>query len=349
MRDLAQELVEEILDYVAEDCDSVFKGTFALVCKQWLPRSRLHLFSRLVDTSSSAILSMVQILELVFAGPELLTKAQMHHFRLSPKLTVLRIEVQDETDALWVSLHWHTSILGATVPSLSTLRVEFEDVGLPIDVIAGIVSALPSLQILQLQGYEISVEASPVSSSLSLAHLHTLDLAISREGADRFFGFLQSLAVLPVLKTFNLSIFYTQLDGAIELYLRNQGGDIQRLKILAIYNSFGPRKTAVVLSALQHTPNLQDLQIVGDTPIQRPSLIFSRRSPIENPWSHIDAALANSRFRALRAFEVYFDTMHIMTAEGWEYRGINLTHMPEVRAAMPLASARGILGAWDSV
>ncbi|KAJ7671361.1 hypothetical protein DFH06DRAFT_980330, partial [Mycena polygramma] len=44
MRDFPQELVELVIDHVATTRDV---GKCGLVCKQWLGRSRMHLFSHL--------------------------------------------------------------------------------------------------------------------------------------------------------------------------------------------------------------------------------------------------------------------------------------------------------------
>ncbi|KAJ7474041.1 hypothetical protein FB451DRAFT_1558297 [Mycena latifolia] len=387
MRDFAQELIDEILDcLVAITVPQTPQfyprglGAFGLVCKQWLPRIRSHLFSSvilrpttvqgffdLLDTSSSAILSDVQALELVLTGPQLLTETQMQRFRQSPKLTVLRIDMQDVEmeelimHSLCASLQWHVSVLGATVLSVSTFCIQFNTLApLSIGAIASAVSAFPSLEILQLRGHEITAaEVVSESSSSSLARLHTVDLGISYHGADHFFSFIQSLPVLPVLKTLDVNIRETHLGGAFEFYIRNEGRDIQRLKITAVtLGPLGPGPTAVLLSALQHTPNLQDLRIIGDSPIldilsvtssRKLNRIriyqgISRADLIQNPWSEIDTALANSRLRALRSFQVYSHTIQI-TATGFvEDHLVDLTGTSKVRAAMPLASARGILG-----
>ncbi|KAJ7451912.1 hypothetical protein FB451DRAFT_1185965 [Mycena latifolia] len=178
-------------------------------------------FFDLLDTSSSAILSDVQALELVLTSPQLLTETQMQNFRRSPKLTVLRIDMQDmEIDSLC-----------ATVPSVSTFRIQFDILAsLPIGAIASAVSAFPSLEILQLRGHEITMaEVVSGSPSSSLARLHTVDLGINYHGADHFFSIIQSLPVLPVLKTLDLNIRETHLGGAFELYIRNKGRDIQQL------------------------------------------------------------------------------------------------------------------------
>ncbi|KAJ6605334.1 hypothetical protein DFH09DRAFT_1353805 [Mycena vulgaris] len=346
MRDFAQELVDEILDHASPgpNSESPFAlpsksdqsqiGTLGLVCKQWLPRSRLHLFSSiklrpdtvgaffdLVDTSSSVILSVVQTLDLSlsFSNHGLLDDAQMLRFRASSKLTHLRMRIPEDSEGaemmkqLRASLQCHVSILGTTVPSISTLSMTF--LFLSMSAIAWVVSCFPALELLDLAGVEISAKDPSLTHPFpSLARLHTLTLDALHSGAHRVFSFLQSLPVPPTLTKMDLNVRPRNL-GALDIYFQHSARHIQHLRF---YDVDLPESAAFALQALQHATNLRHLYIMGSAPIL--DLISAVSSPklnsmtiyqlkaggemVENPWSAINSAFADSRFRALESFQV---------------------------------------------
>jgi hypothetical protein len=111
---------------------------------------------------------------------------------------------------------------------------------------------------------------------------------------------------------------------------------------------------------IQHTPNLQRLYLAGQVvPIlDFMAAISSHKLNVlriyqliledlddmaENPWRDIDALLASERFLALRLFHAH--ATHIKLAgdlDPQQYH-FDFTASSEVRDAMPLSTARGIL------
>ncbi|KAJ7796239.1 hypothetical protein B0H13DRAFT_2392737 [Mycena leptocephala] len=128
MPDFPQELVDEILDHIWESSyppswrimttESLRNmAAVGLVCKQWLPRSRVHLFSRvvlrpetvpsffgIVGKSSSLILPSIQTLDLNFGDDcaTLLNEEELSRFSVSSKLATLwiRIPQQEEIEEM---------------------------------------------------------------------------------------------------------------------------------------------------------------------------------------------------------------------------------------------------------
>ncbi|KAJ7903039.1 hypothetical protein B0H13DRAFT_1882382 [Mycena leptocephala] len=110
----------------------------------------------------------------------------------------------------------------------------------------------------------------------------------------------------------------------------------------------------IVRSALEHTPNLQNLSIVGELPLLdilsavSSSILISIRIyyyivqgnelRLGSSWTAVDAALAGIKFCSLKSFHVHAS---LSLAEGWQ--NLHLTGTPEVDNEMPLAAARGIL------
>ncbi|KAJ6553486.1 hypothetical protein DFH09DRAFT_1318874 [Mycena vulgaris] len=95
MQEFPQELVDLIIDDVAGTPNTPDIRTCGGVCRQWLPRSRMHLFSALtlsnadpaaiqaflniVDASSFQILSLVQSLEIDLANGAFGHRLQIPH------------------------------------------------------------------------------------------------------------------------------------------------------------------------------------------------------------------------------------------------------------------------------
>ncbi|KAJ7775232.1 hypothetical protein B0H14DRAFT_2964639, partial [Mycena olivaceomarginata] len=388
MRNFAQELIDEIIDHTANMrmgataglCESpsaqtVAKvGALGLVCKQWWPRSRFHLFSHLilnprtiqsffdlVDNSPCPILTFIETLDLQFDhNPALLDEGQLRRFGESCGLKTLWIQVPrlEESNIIQFlsSLQFHAAVLGASVPSISAFAMIFDKI--PLGITISVVSSFPSLEILWLSGAEIDVTGGlPKLSPLPLS-IHTLKFHVAGPGADGFFKYLLSLPCPLHLLKLEFDAHHTDPDGAVASYFRLAGGTIQHMQLDV------PRLQQGIVSCaqaiIQHTPNLQRLYLAGQVvPIlDFMAAISSHKLNVlriyqliledlddmaENPWRDIDALLASERFLALRLFHAH--ATHIKLAgdlDPQQYH-FDFTASSEVRDAMPLSTARGIL------
>ncbi|KAJ7835804.1 hypothetical protein B0H14DRAFT_3706232 [Mycena olivaceomarginata] len=371
MRNFTQELIDEILDHVA---DKILRrtgpghrgfppnewlgqmGALGLVCKQWWPRTRLHLFSYLtlrpatiqaffglVDASRLPILTFVETLDLRFdQGPRLLDDAQLIRFRQSYKLTDLWIRLprmeHSDTDIqeFCSSLQSHASILGDYL---------------------SVVSAFPALQALDLSGLEIIATGTVPTPRPLPPNLRTLRFQVQGEGADAFFGYLLSLQSSPALETMELDARHTEPNGAVALYFRNSGGTIQHL-VLDGVRQLQPGVASCAQLAIRYSPNLRSLYIIGEvTPMLgfisevssgilgnlRIYQVMLADEVVSNPWGDVDLVLAESRFSALTYFKVYATHIEILEELSPAHHQLDFTSSPEVRAAMPLATSRGIM------
>ncbi|KAJ7461306.1 hypothetical protein B0H11DRAFT_2056714 [Mycena galericulata] len=389
MRDFAQELIDEILDRRADMVlglpewrgSSPSKGqvkefgTLGLVCRQWRPRSRYHLFSyvklrsetvqaffHLVDTSSSPILPLIKILDLQFdrTSSRLLDDIQLLRFRESSELMTIWIRIfgesatESDMQPFYASLQSQASALGNAVPWVSWLNMTFTS--LPLSAVVGVVSYFQALETVRLSGEEMTAGIIPAPHPLSLS-IHTVELNIFREGGlDPFFAYLLSLPNLPILETVEVNVRQAAPDGAIALYFQKYGGTIRHL-ILEGVRPLDPGSVSVAQVALRYTTDLRTLYIIGEhvpildciTAVTSQKLIRLRiyqllfGVPLEpNPWGDIDAVLAEPRFRTLTFFQVYATHWHT-PEQSDSLIQLGYTGLPEVRAAMPQAVARNIL------
>ncbi|KAJ7622526.1 hypothetical protein FB45DRAFT_927902 [Roridomyces roridus] len=357
-------------------------GTLGFVCSEWYPRSRHHLFTAvqlrpgnirslfaIADRSNCDLLSFIQTLHLRFstgASPPLLEESQLR--RLGRSCRTL--------DAVWMwvgysgtawreifrpysFLESHAAILGSTAPLLSCLTVTFYDLPLPLSVVLKVASSLPALETLRLFGEELGLGDNPAISSFP--RIRTFRSTILRSSLEGFFGALITLPRSPLLETISLEYMDGDLDSSIAKYFRRYGDAVQHLEVndMSRLPSSG-HGSSVTKLALQQTPNLLTLALKGDvtplldimsaiasnklTSIRVESTIYwSNQPPI--PWSSIDALLSRERFTALRVFQVTaldnFEMSDLSTMDA----AVDFTRLWEVRQAMPLAVARGILPA----
>ncbi|KAJ7461314.1 hypothetical protein B0H11DRAFT_2198737 [Mycena galericulata] len=387
MHNFPQELIDKIVDFVvAGITDSSRKwscsflpsegeqiplggtpnvvGDLGLVCKQWWPRSRFHMFSYvvlrpgrvhsffdLVDSSRSGILRLIQTLHLEFRGLRLLDEHQLSRFQESCNLTGLLIWIPGWSEAegfqytRFSSLEFHASILGSVVPSISSLVMTFERI--PLNTAIRTPSFFPNLATLSLSGDEILAGSSDPVVPPVFPPIHTLRFKIREDGAEGYFNYL-SLQNIPRLKALELDLADENTSGAVAYYFRKSGGAIRHLELCGIDSSRS--SPALLHLALQSTPNLQRLCV--DRRNQPPPILdvisavsshslvefrfrffIGTKDGVPTPWHHIDAALAGDQFGALTDFHVYTPIPY----------PIDLTALPKVREAMPLATARGIV------
>ncbi|KAJ7892127.1 hypothetical protein B0H14DRAFT_2687362, partial [Mycena olivaceomarginata] len=388
MRNFAQELIDEIIDHTANMrmgaaaglCESpsaqtVAKvGALGLVCKQWWPRSRFHLFSHLilnprtiqsffdlVDNSPSPILTFIETLDLQFDhNPALLDEGQLRRFGESCGLKTLWIQVPrlEESNIIQFlsSLQFHAAVLGASVPSISAFAMIFDKFH-SVSQLAWSHPSLPS-KFCGFSGAEIDVTGGlPKLSPLPLS-IHTLKFHVAGPGADGFFKYLLSLPCPLHLLKLEFDAHHTDPDGAVASYFRLAGGTIQHMQLDV------PRLQQGIVSCaqaiIQHTPNLQRLYLAGQVvPILDFMVAISSHKlnvlriyqliledldgMAENPWRDIDALLASERFLALRLFHAHATHIKLAGDLNPQQYHFDFTASSEVRDAMPLSTARGIL------
>ncbi|KAJ7210835.1 hypothetical protein GGX14DRAFT_394461 [Mycena pura] len=228
MQRFPQELIDLVLDQVADSDRDHKRGalrrpppsitTCGLVCKQWLPRSRLHVFSTMVlfgsrlrslldleaKSSSLSLLSLARHLFLVFWND--ISSKDMSRLRTCLNLTHLELCFPPSSTEEWdLFLGTHLPFLGAHCVSLSSLKLSpCEKSAVSLRVIVDILVCLPSLSAFQLEGQSCSI----IEAEIPLSHscppcLQTLKIEV-KHGAEILFGWFLSLAVGLRIKSLTL-------------------------------------------------------------------------------------------------------------------------------------------------
>ncbi|KAJ6501779.1 hypothetical protein DFH09DRAFT_298370 [Mycena vulgaris] len=361
MPQLPQELVDRFIDDLGSDRAAL--KTCGLVCREWAPRSRFHLFSEvklqvgilrsrsaetflcLVDTSSFDILAVIRRLSLSYADRDSLAKEHLLRFVPCSQLTDLSLDLPRDdalTDEILLSLHPQLALVGHNFSSLSSFSLNFGHLSLPglLEVLA----CLPTLETLWIGGFDLEIGETPAAFALFPQRLHSLDMRIFR-GAEHFFRHLISLPTTPLLRSLRLDTgkMENYSDAPVAVYLQRAGHALVSLDLkITRWSGSGPFERVALESCttLRHlTLFLDDVWQPLTHPIDLLSAVASNELLTINLTLHtakfdtqaLDAVIARPRFRNLRSFLFY---------DGSE-SGTLFT--PDVRARMPLASARGIL------
>ncbi|KAJ7106438.1 hypothetical protein C8R43DRAFT_963406 [Mycena crocata] len=358
--ELSPELIDRVIDHLS-DLSSV--KTCGLVCRQWFPRSRFHLFSKvklqvgkgqlraqtlpdtvdtfldLVDTSFFDILSAVRYLSLSYGDRSSLEKAHLVRFSECSHIRDLVIALppnSGHTEEMLHSLHTQLGIVGPKFSSLSTFSFFFHHSPLP--ALLTVLSHLPTLEVLWFGGGDISEGTVP--PCLFPPRLHALDMHVLR-GGEAFFGHLLQLPALPQLRSITLDNDEMELhDGTpIAMYLNRAGTALEFMELtLWARSAFEQR-------ALRYSSNLRHLSIFSHAWDHPSTYILdllsaassSKFETIKIEATHmpdfsaaaLDQSLAIPQFRNLRSFALRTGTATFSR--------------PALQAAMPLATARGIL------
>ncbi|KAJ6572207.1 hypothetical protein B0H19DRAFT_1065179 [Mycena capillaripes] len=241
MRDFAQELVELVIDNVVAAASTRDIGSCGRVCRRWLPRSRMHLFSSislsnskpttiqsfldLIDASSECIPSLVRTLEIGF---ERACVSESHMARLQNFSTLRELRIHAMQS--WFSgeeelkfeklVHTHVPRFGISSPYLTHFELELPG-NIPLNVIADLISGLPGLTHLRLstgcEQFVGIVDPAEITSEHVIVHpkivppletlpphLHSLDLSLYR-GASLFFKWLLSHRKPPIFTSLKLA------------------------------------------------------------------------------------------------------------------------------------------------
>ncbi|KAJ7461147.1 hypothetical protein FB451DRAFT_1269083 [Mycena latifolia] len=382
MQGFPQELTDLILDQVAEQDrrTGYWRGsrpatsiaTCGLVCKQWLPRSRLHIFFKMVlydsrlkslldleAKSSIPLLSLTRDLLLVLP----LDADDMPRIRDCLCLTRLNLcppRFGDDLSDLFLGTH--LPFLGTHCVHLSHLKLTpCEKSSVSVRMIADILTCLPSLGAFELEGGSCTIIEAHVPLSHSCPpRLHTLDIDV-KDGVDILFAWLLSLAIPPRIKSLTLSESADDDPSAQSLvaYCQRFGSALEFLSIWPLRASFdGP------YGILKHATMLLNLKLhcqpIWNVLTTLSALPFSNLCTLaielavrldtggvdsvtnldRVPYALIDEALTHPRFHSLESFSL---TMY-------NYGGMGRSLLSrKARALMPLAKARGILHRYSNI
>ncbi|KAJ7939200.1 hypothetical protein B0H13DRAFT_2300952 [Mycena leptocephala] len=369
MRDFAQELIDKVMN----DCSAGPGGAAALkacglVCKRWLPRSRYHVFSRIildadnlplfidiVDSSSLPILSFVQHLTLSYIRP--LDDALLAKTYCCPNLKGVDARLSDPVDGaidqFYPSLKVHIPFWAANSPLFSRLDLTYKGQYIELDVVTilDITSFIPSLEYLAISGCYILCHDSALPTAHSLSpRWHTLEMNVL--GADVLLRSLL-LPTPPALRSLKFGPNSMVDMGMLQQFCSRAGGELDFLGI-GFRNGF-KEEVETVDRLVRSAPKLRNLQvsILRVTPVLRilsvlPAyawntitlVLWDLGSPDIPPWAAIDLALANPRLRALKLFS--FHKVALNRSASDTYDTVSMI-TPETRCLMPLADARGIL------
>jgi hypothetical protein len=249
------ELTNRIIDQLADDTAAL--TTCGLVCRQWFPRTRVHLFCgvalqvgegilddypdnvetffALVDASFFDILASVRRLYLSYRTEDsVATTAHLLRFAPCSRLTSLTLALEitgpTSTADILPPLHAQLALVGPKFPCLSKFSLTFGRS--PLHGLLGILACVPTIETLYLHGVGIHVIESSALIPPFPQHLRILDVNLS-EGAGLLFDHLISLHTIPQLQSLRFSAnMEPEAYTAIGRYLHHVGAGLQTLHMM---------------------------------------------------------------------------------------------------------------------
>ncbi|KAJ7160577.1 hypothetical protein C8R43DRAFT_1233788 [Mycena crocata] len=330
------------------------------------PPNTMQSFWELLETSFFDILPCVRHLTLFYDGEYSLKNDDVLRFSLCFQLRSLHIHLpqllssDSMEETLW-TLQYQLEIVGPKFSSLSEFSLDFFHSSL--NALLAILACVPTVEKLRLDGANITEPPDDTNTLPQLpAQLHTLDISVGQLGGEVFFAHLLSLPTQPPIRCLRIdNTSMNLLPGAPTAgYMQRIGHALLSLEIsiwgdsgtsshfssdLAIYIFIHLSHTGLEQRALQHCTSLRHLCIFSHIWTRSPTYIVDVLSATVSDQletirvetantdvfsaAAVDQALAHPRFRSLRSFSLFGDDESSIT--------------DEVHAAMPLASARGIL------
>ncbi|KAJ7447595.1 hypothetical protein B0H11DRAFT_2082724 [Mycena galericulata] len=327
-----------------------------LVCKTWLPRSSFHVFSTVVLDGGDRIRSFVKILET--SSLDLLASIENLHLSYRREDNSDTFDPMNEQDMAKLNRFPNLVYLSLDAPPASDasnfkyFRDTFVRTQLPLwRFIAPRVLRLKlnftppmktSLLVLKLVAASIGL---PTTNWSSLPPgVHTLEL-LTMSGMEAIFSWLNSHRILPMLKRLMISPQPTPQGSGwgphFQQYCQRAGSGVESLFVWGS-GRVGEQHFAQLLS---HLSSLRHMRLDNEVADRVPTILgMLRSSSLQTirlsglsgsvPYSSIDAALSQPRFRVLKSFSL--EEKYTTEAP------VNFI-TPETRALMPLADARGIL------
>ncbi|KAJ7474135.1 hypothetical protein FB451DRAFT_1558359 [Mycena latifolia] len=304
MPELSPELTDRVIDALKDDKAAL--KTCGLVCTQWFPRSRFHLFSAvtlqvghgrfharsipdnmetfldLLSTASFDILAAIRVLKLSYRNGEFLAKEHLLQFASCLQLTDLVINLPsmyyEHPYSLVPSLHAQLALVGPNFSSLSTFSLRF-----PVSSMCGLLDVLgsmPTVENLWLGGNDIEALEAAVPGPFPAfpERLRCLEMHVLR-GAELFFGHLLSLPALPLLQTITVDNDEMEMNATapIAVYLQRAGHALESLS-LTIWIESGSFEEL----ALQSCTNLRHFSLMTFMSDQPSTYLFDLLSAVSS-------------------------------------------------------------------
>ncbi|KAJ7609449.1 hypothetical protein FB45DRAFT_1066853 [Roridomyces roridus] len=368
MRELSPELVDQVMDAVSLlDGDRLRIASCGLVCRQWLPRSRFHVFQylwldasrldsllTLVETSSSPLLAIVHVVHLDLTVNPLFRLEHLTTLSSTcANLTCIRCTINSPPSEIVPQdffLETCLPVLGSQCPALTRFELQptyAETV--PLGMITHILASLPALEVFVLLSDSNTIVPTGIVFNSIPARLQSLQLGRTR-GICRLFEWLLSLPVLPKLKSLQwLAGPYADADWAsLHAYSQRAGVALETLSFCSRTRYDSPDDLEPPPAILGHATKLRVLRLWAESTTRiipilssltshdlhsiRISLHLQSDHPI--PYGEIDRLLARPQFQRLEAFRLEAKNT-----------GLSVLDPPgnEVDTLMPLAYARGII------
>ncbi|KAJ7621811.1 hypothetical protein B0H17DRAFT_1151729 [Mycena rosella] len=351
MNDLAQELADQVIDWVADE-NVMHMCICSLVCKRWLHRTRYRLFSKvllitenlrsfidLVESSSLPILSFIRHLELRYNGNPV-DNALLARAQLCPNLTRIRILITGHSH----NVHWLTKqSLHSHLHHGARIRLPFafglvlhRPNKISVGTLTRIVSCFPNLDTLRKWRAPLPFPLASNLGSIQSRQRPHASLLPAHLPCDPN----------PQVLEFSPPCRNDDAWAPVEGYFQHAGKGLRSLKVGLIYPQ------TLKEQILQYTPNLENLAFRVENPAELLEVLQSLHISnawiaiearvdgppvVDNPipWNTLDTLLAEPQFLTLKRFVLDLDSQGS--------RGPTITSHTSLGLLMPLANARGIL------
>ncbi|KAJ7139622.1 hypothetical protein C8R44DRAFT_939630 [Mycena epipterygia] len=374
MREFAQELVDLVIDQVAAARPNTKDiGTCGFVCRRWLPRTRMHLFSRIrirfsradpttfqsfldmVDASLVHTLSFVRSLDVQLVNGEIFP-VQVERLRnYGRNETELRVPsecavLKEDRLRFQRLLHAHIQRFGAS-PSLTHFELVLPS-DIELRVIADLISALPFLTHLKMcsgiDGYTIMQSETVPPTDAFPPHLHTMDISLNGRGPGLFFEWLLSHSEPPIFTSLKFGGHARgESIAPVEAYLERHGPAIETLSLRYraddFRGSFPTDTQTFEKRALTFTPRLVSLSLTSQDPATIPAILLLSSIHLVRLEVSVLPQVETGPADWPRIDGILAARFGSLQRVSFTNALLKTSLAPEIRALMPQASAREIL------
>ncbi|KAJ7770310.1 hypothetical protein DFH07DRAFT_954132 [Mycena maculata] len=279
IQQLPSDLTDLVIDHISAEPASL--SACALVCRQWFPRSRYHLFAEmklqvgralkrkgwydedkmdafmdLMDASPTNLLATIRRLRLSYGDGQSLAKAHLLRFPSCPLLLDLSIGLPRDSDAdIIEGIRFQMAVVGNKFSSLSSFAFRFHSSTIRAATVFEVVSYLPTLETLSLGGDDVTEGTAPLC--ILPPRLRSFDTHILR-GIEFLFEHLISLPTLPLFRWMGMNNDGMELHGDTPMasYIKHAGHAVESLDLTI----WGEEESFEQL-ALQYCTNLRHISI----------------------------------------------------------------------------------------
>ncbi|KAJ7117488.1 hypothetical protein C8R44DRAFT_983023 [Mycena epipterygia] len=350
---MAQKLPRELVDLVLGELRTDYyleRLTLArcgLVCKNWLPSSRYHLFAevtlndrtmrsflRVLQTSPLPIPTFIRSLYLSFTGSS--SVQSLGEIGPLPQVTHLRITMKDPV---------YTRNYALLTNSFANIySLELERCHLQLESVLETVSSFPLLESLGLHRVTLSFDPLASAGYQFPPRWRTLTLDLPKDMMELFFQQILGLDTIPDFTSLSVYRMYPTEESSFGKYLSHVGNGLQYLLVQS------DAQTHPDPTALCYSTGLRHLDVVFRTDLNIPSTVFrilrcirsnslatvnlidnGANGIVLHEWEQLDWALADDQFANL----------HTVTIKSIS------SMLPQLPQHMPLSVGRGILRVVD--